>query len=598
MIRPLTILFLLTISLSAYSQKVKYKDLIVLLNARQYNQAEPFLKRYLKDNNDNPNAFLFMGLIYQEKANQMDMLVKTNETLLQIDSAIIFFDKAYKEIDEKELRRNSEYYESYSRRDLRTGKFGVKLSDVQLDLENKLKGLKDRKGKILLLKEYFTKAEKGYSKCQENYSALLSNYGNEREFYLRSNEEMVGSLKGLVLAFDSTVEAFNNYKSTDQLLGKTGGHNQILDLRPIKDIKRDGSGKADFLADDLHLWDYKSWATKTLEIIENDIVPIRKHLVSYDIEIDKLREKLKTDSVSVRFDLAQLSNSLQKDRIRKYDPDPMPFEVFAMKITELNYASDLITNKKRKDSSNVSFRLSLINGELSEINRLDSITTRLGNRKWEGEAIDYASFIKDSYGSLDVLKNLISSTKEYAQSEKLAKEKLWEKNMQSLKWEVDGQDSIPLFKEEGKDYQYNLKPLVVVNESYTIGLKYPDSLAVGYLYTITPSRIPDVKVSFPVDKSHFKKRNLPLIKGLSSADSKGQLFFALIYSEEKVEGKFPCSLAKIYRTDGLAWSNNMLLEMPPTELLLSSESGELSIKTASGSDSKMVILDKNGKPIQ
>ena len=126
-----------------HSQKIKYKDLIVLLNAKQFDEAEPFLKKYLKDNDDNPNALLYMGMIYQEKSSKMDALKQTEALVSQIDSAILFYQKASKGITEKELSRNEEYYEMYNRRDLRTGKFGIKLSDVQLDIENRMK-LKDK----------------------------------------------------------------------------------------------------------------------------------------------------------------------------------------------------------------------------------------------------------------------------------------------------------------------------------------------------------------------------------------------------------------------------------------------------------------------
>ena len=48
-------------------KKIKYKDIWGLLNTKQYEAAEPFLKAYLNENSDNPNAYLFMGIIYQEK---------------------------------------------------------------------------------------------------------------------------------------------------------------------------------------------------------------------------------------------------------------------------------------------------------------------------------------------------------------------------------------------------------------------------------------------------------------------------------------------------------------------------------------------------
>src|SRR5215831_2038420 len=97
---------LLLISTAVSAQKVKYKDIFALLSTKQYEQAEPFLKKYLKDNDDNTNAFLFMGTIYQEKSLKNDVLKQTNFALKNMDSALFFYDKAYKMLDEKEVRKN------------------------------------------------------------------------------------------------------------------------------------------------------------------------------------------------------------------------------------------------------------------------------------------------------------------------------------------------------------------------------------------------------------------------------------------------------------------------------------------------------------
>jgi hypothetical protein len=116
----------------------------------------------------------------------------------------------------------------------------------------------------------------------------------------------------------------------------------------------------------------------------------------------------------------------------------------------------------------------------------------------------------------------------------------------------------------------------------------------GYFYTITSTRKPEVKVEFPVDKTSFKERKLRAAKSLSYAEASGQLYFVLVYSEQLNKDKYPATLAKIYRTDGLAWSNNISLSFIPKEMVLKPETGELTIKN----DSQQAVIDKNGKVLR
>src|SRR6478735_3662062 len=184
-------LFISCISFHGFSQKVKYKDLFILLSAKQYDQAEPFLKRYLKDNDDNPNAFLFMGIIFQEKASKNDILKQTKVALANIDSALIFYDKAYATLTEKEVKRNDEYYQAYNRRDLRTGEFGVKLSDIQFDLEKKKEGLREKIDRVKMVKFYFKLADSLYRRSNELYRFIQNAYRGEKEFLLRADEHTI-----------------------------------------------------------------------------------------------------------------------------------------------------------------------------------------------------------------------------------------------------------------------------------------------------------------------------------------------------------------------------------------------------------------------
>ena len=586
---------LITLCSPCFSQKVKYKDLFVLLNAKQFENAEPFLKKYLRDNTDNPNAYLFMGLIYQDRATKLDYLKQTRELVTMIDSAVYFYEKASKGITEKELSRNDEYYQMYNRRDLRTGKFGVKLSDVQLDLENKMK-LKERGTQILTLKAQFLAAENCYKRAEILFDKIQKTYPGQKEFFLRADDQLITDLRRLAQVYDSCHMNFNDYKATSQTLGRTG-YNQDLDPEEIKDFKKDGTAPVDFYKDDLRLWDYKRWALSSAETIEKEINPLKDQLVALDVDINKIQHKLKKDSVSVREEIPGLLSRLNFPSLRKVDPQPMPLKIFEMKVSELAYGSQIVEDRSLKDSLNVDLHLTAVRKELALVKKIDSLSGLLAERNLDEEAENYKHFVTHAYGTPTVLKSQIKSTKEFAMREVALKESELKRKTDSLRWLVVATDSIPLFMEVLPTSRF--KPMIVEGGKFTTGLQYADSLATGYFYFISSSRKPDTKGTFPVDQAVFKKRNIPFTKPLSAQDEKSQVYFIMFYSEAKIKDKFPATIAKIHRVDGLTWTINFSFDQSPEQLIYSSDTSELSVRTKNAAGEVLgVVFDKNGKVVR
>ncbi|MFO0268248.1 MAG: hypothetical protein ACK51D_15025, partial [Cyclobacteriaceae bacterium] len=357
---------------SSFGQRVKYKDLIELLKAKRFEEAEPFLKRYLKETNDNPNAFLYMGIIYHEKSLKADVLKHTALQQSFSDSALLFLDKAAKTITEREVKKD--YYEAYTRRDMRTGEFGVKLSDIQLDIDTRQRSIRDRKEKVMNLRKHFDAAQQVYTRTQATYSAVTAGFGSTTDFYLQHTDATLKGFKLLEQQYDSLKQEFSSYRAVLQSLGKTA-YNQSLDEDDIDNVVKDGRTPPDFFADQVKIWDYTGWAKQSSEVIQKEIIPVREHLVSNDIEINKLGEKLRKDSVSVRSDLSKLVDRMLMSVLAKYDPKPMPLSLFAMKMAELEFGSDLADHRTTRDSVNLVFRLWQTKKELHDLVRLDSLAS-------------------------------------------------------------------------------------------------------------------------------------------------------------------------------------------------------------------------------
>lgn len=585
------IIFLLLLPICANAQKIKYKEVFTLLSSKQYDLAEPFLRKYIQENGSKsePSSYLYMGIIYQEKGGKVDVLKDTETAQIQIDSALYFLDLAFKNIDEKEFKGSSkDYYAMYSRRDMRSGEFGAKLSDVHFDIEKRTADLRERKDKVKMVKHYFTEMQELYKQSQNLFGAIQKNFPGEREFYLRADEATLKRLDTLAQRYDASFKAFEHYKISAGNLGKIG-YNHEWNASDIKDFKLDGQSLPDFYQSDLKVWDYKKFADNAIAIINTEIKPIRENLVQYDIEINKLHERLKVDSVSVKSDLTTLVENLLGEKLKKFDADPLPLSVMAVKVADLEYKCTLLEHKKSDSPSNVFVRLEQTKQELADLRKLDSLLTRLLVVNIDEEALNYVHFVSQTYNSGALLKAYIKTKKEYVDRERRQKEADLAVRQKALDWLVVGADSIPLNEQLATSA---FTPKLIEPEQYTAGLATKDSVAIkGYFYTVTPTRIPDVKVNFPVDNSWVTNNNLSLIKGLATKDEGDHIYFVLVFHSTPVEGKYKASLAKVYRSDGLSWSHNFTFDFIPQSLEYQQDTGELVVK----SGEMFVIVDKTGK---
>ncbi len=95
-----------------------------MLEQKDYEQALPYLEKFIESNPQHPSVVLQMGILAQDYQDDCE-------------KAITYFEKAMILIDDKELKKNEKYYSEWNRRNLRTGKYGVNLDDLHLDLEKR-----------------------------------------------------------------------------------------------------------------------------------------------------------------------------------------------------------------------------------------------------------------------------------------------------------------------------------------------------------------------------------------------------------------------------------------------------------------------------
>jgi hypothetical protein len=440
-----------------------------------------------------------------------------------------------------------------------------------------------------MVKHYFSLADTLYRRSNALFRKLKEEYPQEQSLFLQGDESTLESLTALAVRFDSCVKVFENYRSSSTTIGRTG-YDQALSFNEIHNYTANGETGANFFLDEVEVWDYKKFAEKVKAGIQKDIIPMRELLVSYDAEINKLREKLSKDSVSVKSDLTKLIDQLLLEKLKKYDPEPLPMDIFTLKISDLEYRSTLIEHRSFRDSADLNFRKKLLERELIYLNKLDSTADKLTPADIDRKSADYEHFITNAYSNTVVLKSYVKALKEYAEREKRKKNAAAAEIENALRWIITDNDSIPAMPDASSP---KYKPLVLAQEKYTAGLHYVDSTDVsGYFATIVPARNADIVINFPVDKAYFPLSDSTNYKSMVHADAAGQLYFVLICGEKRTDtDKIPATLAKIYRSDGLAWSVNNFLDFVPMEILFKPETGEVTLK----GETFESVVDKNGK---
>ncbi|HEX9652035.1 MAG TPA: hypothetical protein VGA21_15845 [Cyclobacteriaceae bacterium] len=323
---------------NAYSQKVKYKDLFILLNSKKYEEAEPFLRVFMADpkNSDHANAHFHMALMFEFKANRNDILTQNHLLVNNIDSALYYFTLAKNMIDEKETSKNDEYYQTYSRRDLRTGKFGIKLSDIHLEIENKVKVMTGQKSSLTNLFTHYVRTEKYYTDADSVFLILQNKYKNQNNLFLKAGNTDLANLKLLAAKFDSVRYNFNQYKSYLEKFPESK-YNQKITIVDVGRLEEVAIMPIDWKDETIKVRNYREWSASTETVITVELKKLKEHLTTYNNQLDKLTEKIVKDSVSAKNELTALIDQMLAEDLKKYDRNPMPLAIFDYKVKKIQY---------------------------------------------------------------------------------------------------------------------------------------------------------------------------------------------------------------------------------------------------------------------
>lgn len=383
---------------AAFGQKkVKYKDLFPILQSKDYKRAEADLLIFLANNDDEASAYYYLGEVISSKLDTVAIFPVKNQTYDSlIDEATKAYKKAIALVDEREVKKNDEYYMAYNRRDLRTGKFGIKVSDVHLDYENKIKILSDKKQTAKEVIQAKADVLMAQSALNTEIEKLLSLYPDDEAFLFRTATDNQNIFDNLIAKSSTLKEETEQYvaqlKSLDNVLYKTSINNVIIDSWESLEKRY-----LMFADNEITLPDYGTYFKALKAELNNKIVPLKRMLIATDAELTQAITKNETVKDSSALYQKGVPLSIIEGLVA-YKTSPLAVSVLKYK-TQKAALSALINsaiNPVLQDSSNVYQRSKKINTILKKYEDLQRSISLVEDNKNE-EALLNFSFYFDAF---------------------------------------------------------------------------------------------------------------------------------------------------------------------------------------------------------
>lgn len=561
------------------AQKIKYKDLFPLLNSKNYALAEPLLKTFIKNEPEHANAHFQMAMLYDYKANKADVLKEKALLNSYIDSAILFYNKATTMITEKELKKNEEFYQAYNRRDLRTGKFEIKVSDVHLEIEKAVKNLENRRTGAQGLNNHFEGLKRNYKASSEIYNGFTEAYPDINKFYLRSDAQTLEKLNQIVQLFDSV--HFYQKAYVESLASVKTSYKQSFVYEDVEGFSSINVEQKDFYSEEVKIDDFGDWASKSLGVIATDITRLRTSLIEYYDFIEATSKETGRKGFSIE----------RADLVRKYSNNTYPIDLLNIKSTkaDLDFFQDTLLSKM---PIGIMAQGAFALGQVEGYNEVDSLAANLEKSDLETFCIDHAEFISAKYKGCLQLQEYIAGIRELAKSKIAYYDSISNAIKKREQWSITGADSLALFAGKAAtstNTTIGVAKLAHAHKQLVIGVKPNSKKGSNVFLALVSSDYTnewfaeiDTKGSFELSSDS---------QGAALMEGQQETYLGAIYSKD-VNGTFKTCLISTDAMGKLKWYVNHSFPFAITKIEPSTEIAGYKLFAGDGT---FVLVDPAGK---
>jgi len=314
-------------------RSLRYKDVYKITKTKSKEEAYMALKEFQYLNPLHANAYFQLAKITQYYSKQFDPLLYPNLVSYFTYETNNYYGLAKHYINEKEIRRNREYYEGVPILD---GAKKLSLIDVQQYIDKNIEENKEYERNFKLITHFFQRAAYFYENCIQNFRNINLSQTKIKDIYLMADNNLMRKLDTLKSDFDSTLYFITEYQNALTNYPIKNYHPEYS-LKDINTYRLEGLTNVSFLYNQFYIWNFGKWIKDFKFILENEISPLRKEIElankKLNIALNTLL-KLNTHSDSLKF--YSTSNSLL-NKISKYDFDSPVVTLFKYKKSKEDF---------------------------------------------------------------------------------------------------------------------------------------------------------------------------------------------------------------------------------------------------------------------
>ncbi len=421
----ITIIFLNIVSAQ---RKLKYKDAYDFILKGNNEKSYSLLLEYQKQDPEFINTYFQLGAISYNWAKNYDPLTDMELVEYFIYNTKLFYGLGVGKLraDDKDARKNSDFYQNEE-----SFKAIEKLEyeDVNALMNQRIEDIKKHDTYVHQIAQNFNQSIDYYNKCTKIFMEINQENTKIKDIYLAASTDLTAKIHDIITYYDSAIFFFEKYK-TDIKNYPIKNYNQNLVIKQIETFRLEGLTSANFLEENILIWDYKSWATDLKDVIDKNIENLRKELVNTNKEI---ATKEITLAAAKGYSDALTGFELDEKlifRIEKFDYQSIVSTLFEYRDIKVDM---ILQNKKTFNNYMDTINFLALEKKaknhyitLDLYKKSDSLLNILQNRAIDKNIKKYNDFFTDNYAGA-------TGIKKYPENEKKAIKTLLNTNFDNLR---------------------------------------------------------------------------------------------------------------------------------------------------------------------